>query len=190
MRRSTAAGATALATRRLRAGRPTSRAPSPRTDEASCAARCVAGGGDPIQAEVGDSDHEVAQREDNGRLEAARQVAPRPGDRQHQHEHGHHHDDERHADDAFVSLGLVAEPRVADPAPPHEGEHHETASEPFDADIAGHQRRGLGERVDEHEIEEQFQRSHLGVLGDTLRRRSAQVFAHRRQGRTRLLSLA
>ena len=93
-----------------------------------------------------------------GEREQQRLVAERIGDAQRDHEQGRHRREDREPDRPLVGVHDAAQPRVADPAPPQHAEHGQALGEPGPRRLVGHQRRALGQRQHEHEVEEQLER--------------------------------
>jgi hypothetical protein len=69
-----------------------------------------------------------------------------------------HRGEDDEPDDALLRVHDAGEPGVADPAPPQHAEHEHPLREPLPRRRVGHQRRALGEREDEDEVEEQLER--------------------------------
>ena len=75
-----------------------------------------------------------------------------------------HRDEDRDPDDPFLRIDHARQPRVADPRPPEQAEHEEAPGEPLPGRVGRHQRRALGEREHEDEIEEQLERQDALLL--------------------------
>jgi hypothetical protein len=105
--------------------------------------------GEPEDRQVQDAHREVGEGKHDGTAQAAVDVVEGLRNRERHHEHRCHGTEHRDAADAFVCLHDVPEPGVADPAPPEQGEHEQTAKHAADRDVVGHQRRDLRQREDE-----------------------------------------
>ena len=58
----------------------------------------------------------------------------------------------------LLGVDDARQPRVADPRPPQHAEHEQPLREPLPGRLVGHQRRALGQREHEDEVEEQLER--------------------------------
>ena len=67
-------------------------------------------------------------------------------------------DDQPHR--ALLGVDDAGQPGVADPGPPEHAEHQQALGQPRPGRVVGHQRRALGDREDEDEVEEELQRRH------------------------------
>ena len=61
---------------------------------------------------------------------------------------------------ALLGVDDAGQPGVADPGPPEHPEHQQSLGQPRPGRVVGHQRRALGDREDEDEVEEELQRRH------------------------------
>jgi hypothetical protein len=75
-------------------------------------------------------------------------------------EHRHQRCEERSADGTLVGIDRVGQRGVCGPCPPQRGEDEDATSDSGEGRITGEQRRHLGERKDEHEVEEELDRCH------------------------------
>ena len=112
----------------------------------------VVGAGEHEEGDVGDP--EDAEREREGEAEVAERVGHAEGDDQQRRHRGE--DDQPHR--ALLGVDHAGQPGVADPGPPEHAEHQQALGHPLPGRVVGHQRRALGDREDEDEVEEELQR--------------------------------
>jgi hypothetical protein len=106
----------------------------------------------PARRGVGDGEHEGVVAEGLRHRERRDQ------------ERAHHGEDQ---EPLAVLLGghVVGQPRVRGPRPPEHREDQQALAEPAPGRPIGHQSGDLGQREDEHEVEEQLQRGYALLLG-------------------------
>ena len=130
--------------------------------------------------------HEADDRVGGG--EEQRRVVERLRHAEGDDEQRGHRDEDREPDDPFLRIDHARQPRVADPCPPEQAEHEEAPGEPLPGRIRGHQRRALGEREHEDEIEEQLERQDALLLAQ--HRRQAAGASGRFGGHRAILATA
>ena len=102
------------------------------------------------QDDVQRPDHEIRAGEKDGVPgECTGDGQGRDQQRRHRGEHGE-------PVDVLVRVDGVRQPGVRGPRPPQDDEHEETVAEPSPRRIVRHEARDLGDREDEHEVEEEL----------------------------------
>ena len=129
----------------------------------------VRAGGEPEDREMQQPHGQVREREHHRTAQATVRVVDE-GLRHTEghHEHGGHAREHRDAAQPFVGPHHVAEPGVAHPAPPQERQHQQPAEHAAGCQVVRHQRRHLGDREHEHQIEEQLDLRDPVFLGHRL----------------------
>ena len=124
----------------------------------------VVGAGEPEEGDVGGA--EDADREGEGEAEVAEGLLDAERDDQHRR---HRREDDQ-ADRALLGVDDAGQPGVADPGPPEHAEDQQALRQSRPGLVVGHQRRALGDREDEDEVEEELQRRHpLALAADGAR---------------------
>ena len=78
---------------------------------------------------------------------------------------------------ALLGIDDAGQPGVADPRPPEDAEHQQPLRQPLPGRVVDHQRRALGDREHEDEVEEKLQRRHpLAFAQRRLKTRAAVGF--------------
>ena len=118
-----------------------------------------------------------------GERELGREVSERVrhGDRGDQE--GGHRGEQGDPHPALLGIDDAGQPRVSDPGPPEQGEDHQPMPEPSPGRVLRHQRRALGEREDEDQVEEQLEGQHLLALAKHGPQPASTRLRHRRHGR-------
>ncbi len=112
----------------------------------------VVGAGEHEEADVGDAEDAEGEGEGQRQVAEGLRHAER-GDQQRRHRA---EDDQPHG--ALLGVDHAGQPGVADPGPPEHAEHQQPLAQPRPGRVVGHQRRALGDREDEDEVEEELQR--------------------------------
>ena len=99
------------------------------------------------------------------------------------YQEGAHHGEDEQPLLALVGGDVVGEPGVGAPRPPERGEHQHALPQALPGRVLSHQRRDLGQREHEDQVEEQLERGHA-LLGHLLpgraHRRTVPATAHAR----------
>ncbi len=110
--------------------------------------------GEHEEGDMGAADDAVDQRE--GERQAAERLRHAERDQQQRR----HRAEDHQAHRALLGVDHAGQPGVADPRPPEDAEHQQALGQPLPGRVVGHQRRALGDREDEDEVEEELQRRH------------------------------
>ena len=114
----------------------------------------VVGAGEDEEGDVEDAEDADRQREGEAEVAEGLRHAER-GD-----QHRRHRGEDHQPDRALLGVDHAGQPGVADPGPPEHAEHEQALDHPLPGRVVGHQRRALGDREDEDEVEEELQRGH------------------------------
>ena len=133
----------------------------------------IVGARQPEDRQVQQTQRQVGDRDDDRPGQATRAIFERFGYRHGQHEHRGHRAEHRHTAEAFIGAQHVPHPGETDPTPPEEAKHQQAAEQAVDREVVRHQGGDLREREDEHQVEEQLDRSDPCVLRDRLDARMA-----------------
>ena len=113
---------------------------------------------------MADPDQQVAQGQHHRPVETAWTVSEGLGNGEGQHEHGRHGDEDGQLELRLVRALHIGQPRVPGPGPPQQGDDQDSPQQAMPVELVGHERGDLGQREDEHQIEEKLQRVDRGLL--------------------------
>ena len=100
----------------------------------------------------------ATRKKPTARAKAQRQVPERLRHADRGDQHRGHRGEEDEADRPGLGVDHAGQPGVAGPGPPEHAEHQQALRQPRPGRVVGHQRRALGDREDEDEVEEELQR--------------------------------
>jgi hypothetical protein len=121
----------------------------------------VVGTGEPKEGDVGGAVEADREREGEG------EVAEGLLDAERDDQHRRHRGEDDQADHPGLGVDDAGQPGVADPRPPEHAEDQEALHQARPGLVMRHQRRALGDREDEDEVEEELQRRHpLALAAD------------------------
>ena len=138
------------------------------------AQRVVLGAGEHEERDLGAAHDAVDQRE------GERQVAEgfRHAERDEQQRRHRAEDDQAHR--ALLGVDHAGQPGVAGPGPPEHAEHQQALGQARPGRVVRHQRRALGDRQHEDEVEEELQRRYPLAFAQGGAEAGAACFARRR----------
>ena len=114
----------------------------------------VVGAGEHEEGDVGDAEDAVGEGE--GERQVAEGLRNAEGDDQQRRHRGEDHQPRRH----LLRIDDAGQPGVSDPAPPKHTQHQQPLGHARPGRMVEHQRRALGDRENEDEVEEELQRRH------------------------------
>ncbi len=118
----------------------------------------VVAAAEPHQHDLSGADDHVAAGEDEP------EVVERLGDAERDHEQRRHRREHRQPDRPLLGVDDAGQPGVGGPGPPEDAEDEQPLRDPLPGRLVRHQRRALGQREHEDEIEEELERRHIGAV--------------------------
>ncbi len=118
----------------------------------------VVAAGEPKEHDLGGADDHVAAGEDEP------EVVERLGDAERDHEQRRHRREHRQPNRPLLGIDDAGQPGVGGPGPPEDAEDEQPLRDPLPGRLVRHQRRALGQRQHEDEVEEELERGHVGAV--------------------------
>ena len=110
------------------------------------------------------AEEQVTHGQYHGSGQSAGQVVEGLRDAEGQDEHRRHAGEDGQLDGSFLGAGHIGQPGVRGPGPPQQHQHQRAAEDALPTQLVSHERGHLGQRKDEHQVEEQLQWGDSGLL--------------------------